>query len=456
MNRIITFILIMLLIVVFASCNPKGEASFTVTQDGNAINQGDTYDFGDVPVGLNSNLVEFIIENTGETSFNVFRIELGGVNPDDFTISPETVSGEIQPEETMTFSLMFIPQQQEPRSAELTITTDVKGSESFLINLTGTGIEATYEWVENNPATKPSPRISRGLVYGMNNKMILFGGLSSGLSYLGDTWEYDISTDTWTNLNPSNSLSARTNFGMTRSDNDTAVLFGGYNGSRLGDTWEYDITSNSWSDLSPGGTAPEARSGHKLINGRNGKLYMFGGRTNSSGWTNEIWEYDVASNTWALLSPTGSVPIDRSHFGWAYGGDDKLVMFGGLDGNTRLDDTWVFDISDNQWTEQSPTTAPHEREYHTMTYIGDNTIMMFGGYFWDTVNPAVFYNDTWEYDTTTNEWTEITIDSTKPHQRYAHSLAWVEGVNKVILFAGYYYINMDETYYNDTWTYVFP
>jgi N-acetylneuraminic acid mutarotase len=457
MRKFAITMVILILMFMLSFCNPE-KASYTVSKGGETVMEEDSFDFGEVSVGLSSAGMDFVIENTGNIALNVSSVELGGSDPGDFSINPDSVSGELQPEDTLSFSVFFIPTEQQAKSAQITISTDVADMETFSFSLAGTGVEGSTEWIEGNPSTSPSKRITRGIAYIGNQKVILFGGLSSSLDYLGDTWEYDTTTDTWTNMNPSTAPAGRSNFGMAGTDDNRALLFGGFNGSRLDDTWMYEPSSNEWTQMSPGGTLPVGRSGHKMVNGRNGKLYMFGGRLTSGSWCSDLWEYDVAEDTWTMLTPSGTIPFDRSHFGFAYGGDDKLVMFGGFDNNTRYNDTWIYDISDNEWTEQSPTTLPHEREYLSMTYIGNDTVMMFGGYFWDTVNPAIFYNDTWYYSITTNEWTEITVDDPKPSPRWEPSLAWVEGINKLILFGGYYYD--DNTgpfgeYYNDTWLYVF-
>jgi protein gp37 len=38
----------------------------------------------------------------------------------------------------------------------------------------------------------------------------------------------------------------------------------------------------------------------------------------------------------------------------AYIGDDKVIIFGGISGNSfaAIDETWVYDLSDNSWTQK--------------------------------------------------------------------------------------------------------
>jgi hypothetical protein len=66
----------------------------------------------------------------------------------------------------------------------------------------------------------------------------------------------------------------------------------------------------------------------------------------------------------------------------AYVGGDQALLFGGEDNNSPpyFNDTWVYDLSDNAWTQKSPTTSPSGREYHAMAYLGNEWVILFGGF----------------------------------------------------------------------------
>ena len=49
-------------------------------------------------------------------------------------------------------------------------------------------------------------------------------------------------------------------------------------GTSLDDTWAYDPTANTWTELEPSGTLPSARSGQSMTyDPARGRLIMFGG-----------------------------------------------------------------------------------------------------------------------------------------------------------------------------------
>jgi N-acetylneuraminic acid mutarotase len=109
-----------------------------------------------------------------------------------------------------------------------------------------------------------------------------------------------------------------------------------------------------------------------------------------------------------------------------------VLLFGGYGhpgGDPYFDDTWVYDLSDNMWTEQAPAFAPSAREWHALAYIGGDQVLLFGG---DAV-PATF-GDTWVYDLSDNNWTEQ-ASAAGPSPRYGHAMASLGG-GQMLLFGG--------------------
>ena len=65
--------------------------------------------------------------------------------------------------------------------------------------------------------------------------------------------------------------------------------------------------------------------------------------------------------------------------------DKQAVLFGGNDGTSNLNDTWVWDGSN--WIQQFPATSPSPRMWMSMTYDESRRqLVLFGGFGW--------YNDT--------------------------------------------------------------
>ena len=298
-------------------------------------------------------------------------------------------------------------------------------------------------WEEKFPSTKPSARSGHSMVYdSKNNKIVLFGG-TDGSNFFQDTWVYDVSSDTWTQKNPSSKPTVRSGHAMVYdSTNEKILLFGGDDGSGtyFQDTWEYYLASDTWTQKNPS-TKPQGRDGHAMTyDSKNEKVVLFGGVGVSPTYKEDTWVYDLASDTWTEKNPS----THPSHGGgMAYDAtSNKIVFFGGEKSGTKYQDTWVYEVATDTWTEKYPTTKPSERYYHTMVYDSENEkIVLFSGY-----TPVM--NDTWIYDSSSNNWTQMN-PSIKPPARRNHAIAYDGVNNKIVMFGGY----DDSNYLQDTWTY---
>lgn len=159
-------------------------------------------------------------------------------------------------------------------------------------------------WERMDPAESPSPRNFAAMAYDADtDRVVLFGGAPAERTVLGDTWAYDYESDTWTEVTPSTSPPARTLGGMAYDPTrDRSVIFGGSQdgeSASLGDMWEYDLHSNRWTDLSPS-DEPGARAWHAMaFDPETGTIVVFGGGESRTGYTDETWLLDASAGSWA-------------------------------------------------------------------------------------------------------------------------------------------------------------
>ena len=245
------------------------------------------------------------------------------------------------------------------------------------------------------------------------------------------------------------------------------------------------VEINNWYEIYPS-THPTARICPSSTIFNTNKILLFGGATQGGGITDETWIFDFNTKEWTNMAPPGDKPGARENHATApIYGTDKVLLFGGWDG-TRLGDTWVYDLSENKWTNKNYPPGISERSSHDMTSIyGDDKVLLFGGtvgggrtYIYDLSdnewtrkypqnhstsehNPkmASIYNDdkvilyggdegpnTWVYDLSDNEWTNKNPTNhppgSSPNSYTEHGLTTIYGDDKVI----YYYSQ-------DTWIY---
>lgn len=97
----------------------------------------------------------------------------------------------------------------------------------------------------------PQPRTGAGFAwFSPCGYPILFGGKTSGGTYLSDTWKYTVSSTTWTQIFPIASPMARSSMAMGTDYADSEIaLFGGASSS--------GVLSDAWTlSLSQGGSCP--------------------------------------------------------------------------------------------------------------------------------------------------------------------------------------------------------
>lgn len=175
-----------------------------------------------------------------------------------------------------------------------------------------------------------------------------------------------------------------------------------------------------------------------------GVVVLFGGRKSPGiipGATyRDTWEYDGID--WINKS-TSQSPSARYYTSMAY---DKnrgvIVLFGGYDGNGRLDDTWEY--NGMTWKELTPNISPSARWRHAVVYDELRKVtVLFGG---ATRENMYGENDTWEYNGST--WVKITTNHS-PAARTYHSMTYDNVRNVTILLGG---VGRDANFY-DTWEY---
>ncbi len=237
----------------------------------------------------------------------------------------------------------------------------------------------------------------------------------------------------WHELGMSTRPSGRYGEKMAYISDGKVLLYGGLRGTTvLSDTWLFDYNTNSWTQLTPS-SSPGSRWIHDMAYIGDDKVLFFGGApgTGSSN-NNDTWVYDLSDNTWTNKNPSNP-PAARRFHKMSYIGDDKVLLFGG---SWDRSDTWLYDLSDNTWTQLSPAQSPPGRDGHGMSYIGDDKVVIFGGYY--------SRSDTWVFDLSDNTWTNMN-PTNNPSGRYEINMAYMGG-DQVLMYGG----NGKRT---DTWVY---
>jgi hypothetical protein len=353
-------------------------------------------------------------------------------------------------------------------------------------------------WTQASPAHSPPPMGEANLVYDTTaQNLVLFGGMYCDpyCAYPTDHWTWD-GTD-WTNvappgLRPPNQTNRAVGYDEYRS---RLVVFGGTSNVDVeSDLWEFDGTQ--WTEIAPpdgglwpgGGQVPaftfdESRSqlvlfGGSPDDGDGGQVWAWDGtewtaqsypegpstffgappiawdrQTQSvlafssepgkDGWVSD-WQWD--GGQWSPRTP--AIPSPRSRVSLAYDSlHDKVVMFGGFNGNEYVDfqQTWLWNGA--RWSIAPSDHSPPPRTEASMVFDASRGVtVLFGGV--NYMVSDIELGDTWEWDGAA--WTQRTPLQSPPG-RYGAAMAYDPVRQKVMMFGGFAETMVSPM--NDFWEY---
>ena len=216
-------------------------------------------------------------------------------------------------------------------------------------------------------------------------------------------------------------------------------------------------TSTKWTKLKPAG-ALGGRAGYAWASDSDtGKAILFGG-LDANGPLGDTWAYDFAANSWTELKPPGTPPSARSAAAMVYDSSiHKLILYGGADANGPSNEIWAYDPAANKWTNLNPAGTIPEARSGASLVLDPSTgkLIMYGG-----IGADGQLNDTWAYDPAANTWTDLKPSGTAPDPRANQVMAWDSATGKAILFGGFTSTDTNDTWAHDaaanSWTKLHP
>jgi len=166
---------------------------------------------------------------------------------------------------------------------------------------------------------------------------------------------------------------------------------------------------------------PHVRWGHTAIYdsyGGDSRLVLFGGAGCISGLCGppygDVYSFDLSEYAWEQIAPEvddeGWPAGRRDHTSVVDAARNRMVVFGGRDiDSNALNDVWAFDLASHTWTELwSGVDGPAPRYGHVAVYdpAGDRMIMHGGLGAWEQTDQTTL-NDVWNFDLASRTWTRL-------------------------------------------------
>jgi len=266
------------------------------------------------------------------------------------------------------------------------------------------------QWMLEDQINHPSKR-GAATMDAVNGRLVLFGGfdecfdVSLGCDHVffNDVWQYQVDFNTWFQGNPNapkpdpRAFIASHHYVLT----DSIIYFGGgrYNVTVsffqfYNDIWQYFPSLDQWVKRTPVNAGPSPRLGPELVILEH-VFYVFGGVDNTFVTRNDLWKYNLLTNTWTLLKADGAPGSPGARHSAKMElrvtpSVQQIVMFGGnappTGSGNQDSDTWIYNIQANSW--QVTPAVPDDtigRTYGASALYNDKFIVALGDIKNDTI-----------------------------------------------------------------------
>ncbi|KAL9648567.1 hypothetical protein ABK040_012226 [Willaertia magna] len=187
-------------------------------------------------------------------------------------------------------------------------------------------------------------------------KLFIFGGSivkDNELTFTNELFEIEMSnqSESWNKIIMNNhNIVKERNFHSSVIYENELILFGGKSNGYFNDMYSLNlIEKDEWKKIEYNNNKmtsdiPTPRFGQTMCV-YNDCLYLFGGFTNQSEVSNELFQFNLKKKTWKLLKFTNKAMISGRYYHTMNVIDNKIYIFGGLgESNSILDDIVMFDL----------------------------------------------------------------------------------------------------------------
>lgn len=250
-------------------------------------------------------------------------------------------------------------------------------------------------WVQSN--SFPGTERDDGIAFTIDNKAYCGTGLLPWFAASADFYVLDMTTDLWSTI-ASLPAGKERQYACAFSTANKGFVFGGKNenGIYFNNVWQYEVSTNSWTEKTALPSLGRAGAACFVIDSI---AYIISGETSLSSATNEVWAYNMVNDTWVQKN---NLPFDglwrasaASYANFGY------LIFGKNQTNNYNNQLVQYSNTSDNWTQLS-TFPMIGRTYTTMQNLNDN-LLLIGGV--DSLGN--FYNDMWSYNLTSSQWSQL-------------------------------------------------
>jgi HEAT repeat protein len=197
-----------------------------------------------------------------------------------------------------------------------------------------------------------------------------------------------------------------------------------------------------------------------VFDGASGKALKWGahGQRCDVPQLNETWLYDVASNTWtekhSPVKPVGMCGTWGLSFDESQGKVMSMRGYGGGHGwqwgrgkSLRQSVPWVYDSVKDRWVPVRPTSNPGSRGFTSLAYVKPYQVHVIAG---GQGGARKGSQNVWVYDMYANKWHMLPVGEPFPGRRAHETTLYMDNVKKIYFRGGSYGASKKD---HGTWIY---
>jgi len=172
-------------------------------------------------------------------------------------------------------------------------------------------------WIEMASSSSPPSDYGHSLFYRNNGGEVYTFGRSSTQT-INDLWEYDISVNSWAKLTVTSPKPSYRYWHNMRYSNisDVCLLFGGSSlNVDMDDSWIFNFTTNSWTEIQLNNNPPNRVVFSMCHDSLRDQIYMYGGLGDDFAICREdFWKFNFTSMIWEEIEIPSNPSINGYKF----------------------------------------------------------------------------------------------------------------------------------------------
>jgi N-acetylneuraminic acid mutarotase len=263
----------------------------------------------------------------------------------------------------------------------------------------------TLLFSDDATATMPGARqYATGFAVGTKGYVSCGYNANSGV-YMADTWQYDPSTNTWTQMDdvPGEDGSGQRYGALAFGIGNYGYLGCGYNENYLKDFYKLDPSAaagSQWTKIIGYGGSKRLFGMYFMINN---VAYIVGGKNNNKD-CEDFWKFD--GTTWTQLRDIANTDEDNSYdddytsivrnagVAFSYGGKGYVALGQTISGSYRSN-YWIYTPSTDLWSDNDGDVTAFEGSTRVNAVCLTNGTKIFVAT--GNSGSSSFFDDTWEF-----------------------------------------------------------